>query len=80
MDADEISKKYNIDKIVVDILIRRGIDSEERLNEFLNPKDNSFYDPFLLKDMDRLVKRVKEAVDNKEKVLIFGVIFVNFRK
>lgn len=72
MDADEISKKYNIDKIVVDILIRRGIDSEERLNEFLNPKDNSFYDPFLLKDMDRLVKRVREAVDNKEKVLIFG--------
>lgn len=72
MDVSEISKKYNVDKIVAEILIKRGIDTEDKLKVFLNPNDSCFHDPFLLKNMDLLVKRVKRAIEKKEKVLIFG--------
>ncbi len=72
MNKDEISKKYDILPVVVDLLEKRGIDNEEKLNIFLNPNDDCFYDPFLLKGMDKLVKRVNRAIEKKEKVLIFG--------
>ncbi len=72
MNKDDISKKYNILPIVVDLLESRGIDSEEKLNIFLNPTDSLFYNPFLLKNMDKLVKRINKAMEKNEKVLIFG--------
>ena len=66
-------KEYvNISPLVLTLLNKRGIDSDEKLSKFLSPSDNSFYDPFLLNDMDRLVARVKQAIGNNEKILIFG--------
>ena len=68
----EISKKYNISPMVVDLLVSRGYDSFEKIESFLNPSEELFYDPFLLRGMHSLVKRVKKAMDTNEKVLIFG--------
>ena len=68
----EIAKKYNISPMVVELLERRGYDSLEKVEKFLNPTDEFFYDPFLLKGMHSLVKRVNKAIANNEKVLIFG--------
>ena len=67
----EISKKYNISPMVVDLLVSRGYDSFEKIESFLNPSEELFYDPFLLRGMHSLVKRVKKAMDTNEKVLIF---------
>ena len=67
-----VSKKYNISSMVVNLLKTRGFDTLEKVENFLNPTDENFYDPFLLRDMDKLVKRVNKAVEKKEKVLIFG--------
>lgn len=72
MDKDYISKKYNINSLVVDILLKRGIDSEDKLQKFLYPDDSCFYDPFLLSGMNLLVKRVNKAVQERQKILIFG--------
>ena len=71
-EIEEIAKKYNISPIVLSLMERRGVDSEEKLKCFLNPTDKSFHDPFLLKGMKELVARIKKAMDNNEKVLIFG--------
>lgn len=68
----EIAKKYNINGIVVDLLFARGYDTKEKIEEFLNPTEELFHDPFKLKGMHSLVKRINRAVSNKEKVLIFG--------
>ncbi len=68
----EIIKKYNLNEIVVELLIKRGFDTEQKINHFLNPSENDFHNPFLLKNMDKLVKRVNRAIEKNEKVLIFG--------
>lgn len=72
MDTEYISKTYNLMPIVVEMLQKRGIDDEKAFKKFLNPDDSCFHNPFLLKGMDKLVARVKKAIEKKEKVLIFG--------
>lgn len=72
MNVEEISKKYNISPIVCELLSSRKIESEDELKKFLKPDDSCFHDPFKLKNMDKLVKRIRQAMSKKEKVLIFG--------
>ena len=71
-EKEEIAKKYNISPIVLELMERRGVTSEEKLKKYLNPTDSCFYDPFLLSGMKELVERIKLAIENNEKVLIFG--------
>ena len=70
--VDEISKKYNISNLLAIALVNRGIIEEEDLKIFLNPTRKDFHDPFLLPDMDKAVDRIIKAIENKEKVIIYG--------
>lgn len=69
---NEISNKYNINKLLAQILVNRGITEEEEIKKFLEPTRNDFYDPFLLPDMEKAVDRIIEAIKSQEKVMIFG--------
>ena len=44
----------------------------EKLRMFLHPTRKDFHDPFLMPDMKKAVDRIKKAIENKEKVIIFG--------
>ncbi len=73
VNADKVqyfADKFNLSLPICDLILSRGISSDEEFEEYLNPK--ILHDPFLLKDMDRLVDRVKLARELKDKVLIFG--------
>ncbi len=70
--VDEISKKLSIPTIIVDILINRGFDSEDEIERLLYPKIEDMYDPFLMKDMEKAVIRINQAIERKEKIMIFG--------
>ena len=71
-EVKELQKKYNINKILAIILSNRGIVEEEQINKFLSPKRNDFYDPFLMPDMEIAVNRIIKAIENQEKVIIYG--------
>ena len=71
-EKEKLSRHYNLDKYVMDILFSRGYDTKAKIDAFINPTEKDFHDPFLLKDMDKAVKRIKKAISSKEKVLIFG--------
>ena len=70
--VNEISKKFNISKILAKILVNRDIVEDEKLKVFLEPTRNDFYDPFLMPDMEKAVDRIIKAIENKEKVMIYG--------
>ena len=70
--VNEISKKYNINNLLAVALVNRGIVDDEDLKIFLNPTRKDFHDPFLMPDMDKAVDRIIKAIENKEKVIIYG--------
>lgn len=70
--VEQISNKFNINKLLAQILINKGITEENEIEIFLNPKRNNFYDPFLMPDMEKAINRIISAIQNKEKILIYG--------
>lgn len=55
------------------LLKNRGIENFEEAEKFLNPNyDRDTYDPFLMKDMDKVVERILEAIEKNQKILIYS--------
>ncbi len=70
--VNEISKKFNIDRLLATILVNRGICKEDEIRKFLEPTREDFHDPFLLPDMDIAVDTIIKAIEEKENILIYG--------
>ncbi len=70
--ARMIAEDLNIPRIIIDILMNRGIDDRKEIENLLYPKLENMYDPFLMKDMEKAIFRIKTAIDKKENVMIFG--------
>lgn len=69
--ASAVSEKLNIDPIVAYLLAARGIDGELAVSEFLSDSVR-LSSPFSFTDMDKAVSRIEKAVDNSEKICIYG--------
>ena len=68
---EEISKKYNLNKLLATILVNRNIE-ENQIETYLNPNRKNFHNPFLMPDMEIAVNRILKAMENKEKIIIYG--------
>ena len=68
----EIVKVLNIDENLATLLVQRGITNYEEAKTFFRPSLSQLHDPFLMKDMDRAVERVIRAINDGEKVLVYG--------
>ncbi|MFH1562714.1 MAG: single-stranded-DNA-specific exonuclease RecJ [Nitrospirota bacterium] len=68
----ELAERLQILPITAQILISRGITNLDEAKKFISPDLNGFHDPFLLKDLDKAIDRIKLALDKKEKILIYG--------
>ena len=68
----EIVKVLNIDENLATLLVQRGITNYEEAKTFFRPSLSQLHDPFLMKDMDKAVERVLHAIENGEKVLVYG--------
>jgi len=58
--------------VVESILYLRGITEKEEIEEFLSDKPQKTYDPFLIKNMDTAVKRIKKHLKKNNKIIVFG--------
>lgn len=67
----DISNKFNISSIMAKLLIAKEIKLQD-IEMYLNGTIDSLRDPFDLKDMEIFVKRVILAINNKEKICIYG--------
>ena len=68
----DLSDVLGIDNNLATLLVQRGITSFEKAKNFFRPSLSHLHDPFLMKDMDKAVSRIKKAIDNNEKILIYG--------
>lgn len=69
---DEIVKKFDVPELLATVLVNRGIVDDEEIRVFLNPTRSDFHDPYLMPDMEIAVERIIKAIDNQEKVIIYG--------
>jgi single-stranded-DNA-specific exonuclease len=54
------------------ILVQRGIDTFQKAKDYFRPQLSQLHDPFLMKDMDKAVERILFAINNHQKILVFG--------
>ncbi|WP_066063888.1 single-stranded-DNA-specific exonuclease RecJ [Neobacillus soli] len=66
-----LESELKITPFVAALLVNRGIDTVRSARSFLFGKEE-FHDPFLFKGMDLAVKRIHQAIERKEPILIFG--------
>jgi single-stranded-DNA-specific exonuclease len=68
----ELSKDLGIDQALADLLVQRGVTSFDEAKTFFRPSLDNLFDPFLMKDMDKAIARIARAIDQKEKILVYG--------
>jgi single-stranded-DNA-specific exonuclease len=71
-DLKHLSAALNIDMSIANLLVQRGIKTFSEARSFFRPSLSDLHDPFLMKDMDKAVERIKKAIDGNEKVMIYG--------
>ncbi len=69
--AAEVAENHSLDPFTALILVSRGITEYEDVEEFFE-SDFSFCDPYLIVDMEKAVERIQKAINEKEKICVFG--------
>ncbi|MBR3848301.1 MAG: single-stranded-DNA-specific exonuclease RecJ [Oscillospiraceae bacterium] len=70
--VSELMNKLGVPSLTAKLLAVRGIRDAESAALFLKKDLGDLFDPFLLKDMDRAVERIKRALDSGEKIAVYG--------
>src|SRR6185436_18802004 len=70
--VDALAAELRISPILTNLLVQRGITSFEEARKFFRPSLENLHDPFLMKDMDKAVERIEEAIREKENILVYG--------
>ncbi|MEX0997115.1 MAG: single-stranded-DNA-specific exonuclease RecJ [Flavobacteriaceae bacterium] len=67
-----LAKDLQVDETIATLLVQRGVESFEDAKKFFRPSLADLHDPFLMKDMDKAVARIEQAIANEENILVFG--------
>ncbi|HEV8272703.1 MAG TPA: single-stranded-DNA-specific exonuclease RecJ [Chitinophagaceae bacterium] len=70
--SDLLQQSLKISPVVCNILVQRGIETFEQSKKYFRPVLTDLHDPWLMKDMDKAVERIIRAINNKERILVFG--------
>ncbi len=70
--SESLQQELKIHPIFCNLLVSRGITTYAEAKSFFRPSLDHLHDPFLMKDMGQAIKRIKEAIENNEKLLIYG--------
>jgi single-stranded-DNA-specific exonuclease len=67
-----LKEALQINATLCSILVQRGISDFEEARRFFRPELDQLHDPWLMKDMDKAVDRILRAIQQQEKILVFG--------
>ncbi len=70
--VEALSGLINVNPVLASILLQRNINNFDQAKSFFRPEIGQLHDPFLMKDMDKAVERLEKAMQQGEKVLVYG--------
>ena len=68
----QLERELNISSAAARMLVVRGIQTADEARAFVRPSLDNLHNPFLMKDMDKAVERLHQAITQGEKILIYG--------
>ena len=74
-DLSKVNKIYHdfgISKLIGAILVNRGLTEKDEIERYLQKNLAVMHDPFLMKDMDKAIERIKYAFEKEEKITVYG--------
>ncbi|PWK77862.1 single-stranded-DNA-specific exonuclease [Mucilaginibacter oryzae] len=71
-DVIKLAAELNIDTVLSSLLVQRGISTFEDARYFFRPDYRHLHDPFLMKDMEKAIVRIEQAIEKGEKIMIYG--------
>jgi len=70
--VEKLAASLNIERALSQLLIQRGITTFSEARDFFRPSLDNLHDPFLMKDMDVAIRRIEQAIEKKERILVYG--------
>ncbi|SMO59394.1 single-stranded-DNA-specific exonuclease RecJ [Solitalea koreensis] len=70
--VEQLETELNVSPVISKLLYKRGIFDFEEARKFFRPSIDHLHDPFLMKDMEKAIHRIEQAIRNREKILIYG--------
>lgn len=70
--VDGLSSSLGFGTFESKLLVLRGIDNYQKAREFFKPTVNDIHDPYLMADMQKAVDRIATAIENGEKIMVYG--------
>jgi single-stranded-DNA-specific exonuclease len=67
-----LCQQLNVNELIATLLLQRNIETFQEARQFFRPTLADLHDPYLMKDMDKAVFRIEQAIANKENILVFG--------
>ena len=71
-EVEALAAKVGISPVTAGVLWNRGLREENEIREFLFGKKDTYYDPFLMKDMRLAAERILQAVEARERIAVYG--------
>ncbi|WP_413514046.1 single-stranded-DNA-specific exonuclease RecJ [Myroides odoratus] len=70
--VNQLVRLLDIDPILAQLLVDRGITTYDQAKRFFRPSLDELHDPYLMRDMDKAVQRIEEAIAKKQNIMVFG--------
>ncbi|MEO2059442.1 MAG: single-stranded-DNA-specific exonuclease RecJ [Mesonia sp.] len=70
--VQKLQQALGVEKAIATLLVQRGIETFEEAKKFFRPSLKDLHDPFLMKDMDKAVARIEQALAEGENILVYG--------
>ena len=71
-EVKHLSAALNVNMVIARLLVQRGIKTYAEAKAFFRPRLSDLHDPFLMKDMEKAIARLDQAIENNEKVIVYG--------
>ena len=68
----QLQQSLNVDEAIATLLVQRGIETFEDAKHFFRPSLEHLHNPYLMKDMDKAVARILQAIEDGENILVYG--------